>query len=49
MNELLADKNRLKIDVRIVYCKSELQPQETEWLSGLTNIRTRLYKNLNTI
>ncbi|MDB5743845.1 MAG: hypothetical protein JWR68_2160, partial [Polaromonas sp.] len=28
MKELLADKNRLKIDVRIVYGKSELQPQE---------------------
>jgi hypothetical protein len=27
MKELLADKNRLKIDVRIVYGKSELQPQ----------------------
>ena len=30
IKELLADKNRLKIDVRIVYGKSELQPQETE-------------------
>ena len=35
MKELLADKNRLKIDVRIVYGKSELQPQEIEWLRGL--------------
>ena len=26
MKKLLADKNRLKIDVRIVYGKSELQP-----------------------
>ena len=40
MKELLADKNRLKIDVRIVYGKSELQPQEIEWLRGLTYIRT---------
>lgn len=46
MKELLADKNRLKIDVRIVYGKSELQPQETEWLSGLTYIRTSFCKNL---
>ena len=30
MKELLADKNRLKIDVRIVYGKSKLQPQERE-------------------
>jgi len=35
MKELLADKNRLKIDVRIVYGKSELQPQEIEWLRAL--------------
>ena len=42
MKELLADKNRLKIDVRIVYGKSELQPQEIEWLRGLTYIRTSL-------
>ena len=27
MKELLADKNRLKIDVRIVYGKSDFQPQ----------------------
>ena len=46
MKELLADKNRLKIDARIVYGKSELQPQETEWLSGLTYIRTSFCKHL---
>ena len=46
MKELLADKNRLKIDVRIVYGKSELQPQEIEWLRGLTYIRTSFCKNL---
>ena len=27
MKELLADKNRLKIDLRIVYGKSDFQPQ----------------------
>ena len=32
MKELLADKNRLKIDVRIVYGKSELHPEEINWL-----------------
>jgi hypothetical protein len=47
MKELLADKNRLKIDVRIVYGKSELQPQEIEWLRGLTCIRTSFCKNLH--
>ncbi len=29
MKELLADKNRMKIDVRIVYGKSKLQSQLT--------------------
>ena len=47
IKELLADKNRLKIDVRIVYGKSELQPQEIEWLRELTYIRTSFCKNLH--
>ena len=47
MKELLADKSRLNIDVRIVYGKSELQPQEIEWLRGLTYIRTSFCKNLH--
>ena len=47
MKELLADKNRLKIDVRMVYGKSELQPQEISWLKELTYIRTSFCKNLH--
>ena len=47
VKELLADKNRLKIDVRIVYGKSELQPQEMGWLRDLTYIRTSFCKNLH--
>lgn len=47
MKELLADKNRLKIDVRIVYGKSELQPEEINWLNELTYIRTSFCKNLH--
>ena len=47
MKELLADKNRLKIDVRIVYGKSELQPAEMSWLQELTYIRTSYCKNLH--
>lgn len=47
MRELLADKNRLKIDVRIVYGKSELQPEEITWLKELTYIRTSFCKNLH--
>lgn len=47
IKELLADKNRLKIDVRIVYGKSELQPEEINWLKELTFIRTSFCKNLH--
>ena len=47
IRELLADKNRLKIDVRIVYGKSELQPEEINWLKELTYIRTSFCKNLH--
>ena len=47
MKELLADKNRLKIDVRIIYGKSELQPEEINWLKELTYIRTSFCKNLH--
>lgn len=47
IKELLEDKNRLKIDVRIVYGKSELQPEEINWLKGLSFIRTSFCKNLH--
>lgn len=47
VKELLEDKNRLKIDVRIVYGKSELQPEEVNWLKGLSYIRTSFCKNLH--
>lgn len=47
IKELLADKNRLKIDVRIVYGKSELQPEEIGWLNELPYIRTSFCKNLH--
>ncbi len=47
IKELLEDKNRLKIDVRIIYGKNELQNDEITWLSGLTFIRTSFCKNLH--
>ncbi|MEY8715325.1 phospholipase D family protein [Francisella philomiragia] len=47
IKELLEDKNRLKIDVRIVYGKSELQPAEISWLNELTFVRTSFCKNLH--
>lgn len=47
IKELLSDKNRLKIDVRIVYGKSELQPSEMGWFQELTYLRTSFCKNLH--
>lgn len=47
IKELLEDKNRLKIDVRVVYGKSELQPEEINWLRELTYLRTSYCKNLH--
>ena len=47
VKELLEDKNRLKIDIRIVYGKNDLQPEEINWLKNLTFIRTSFCKNLH--
>ena len=47
IKELLEDKNRLKIDIRIVYGKSELQPEEINWLNELSFVRTSFCKNLH--
>lgn len=47
IKELLVDKDRLKIDVRIVYGKSELQAAEIEWLRSLPYVRTSFCKNLH--
>jgi phosphatidylserine/phosphatidylglycerophosphate/cardiolipin synthase-like enzyme len=47
IKELLEDKNRLKIDVRIIYGKNELQNDEISWLSKLTYVRTSFCKNLH--
>ena len=47
VKELLEDKNRLKIDIRIVYGKSDLQPEEINWLKELDFVRTSFCKNLH--
>jgi phosphatidylserine/phosphatidylglycerophosphate/cardiolipin synthase-like enzyme len=47
MKELLQDKDRLKIDIRIIYGKNELHPSEINWLNGLTYVRTSFCKNLH--
>lgn len=47
IKELLEDKNRLKIDIRIVYGKTDLQPNEADWLKKLEFVRTSFCKNLH--
>ncbi len=47
IKELLEDKNRMKLDIRVVYGKSELQPEEISWLRNQEFIRTSFCKNLH--
>lgn len=47
IKELLEDKNRLKLDVRLIYGKNELQPEENNWLKELISIRSSFCKNLH--
>lgn len=47
IKELLEDKNRLKIDIRIVYGKSDLHPDEIKWMQQLDYIRVSFCKNLH--
>ncbi len=47
IKELLEDKNRMKLDIRVVYGKSELQPEEISWLRSQEYIRTSFCKNLH--
>ncbi|MDM1248913.1 DNA repair protein [Acinetobacter sp. R933-2] len=47
IKELLEDKNRLKIDIRIVYGKSDLHPDEIKWMQKLDYIRVSFCKNLH--
>lgn len=47
VKELLEDKDRLKIDIRVVYGKKELQPDQDNWLESMSSIRTSFCKNLH--
>jgi len=47
IKELLTDKDRMKIDVRVVYGKNELAPQEINWLRSLEFVRTSFCQNLH--
>jgi len=47
IKELLEDKDQLKIDVRIVYGKSDLHPEEIKWIQKLDYVRLSFCKNLH--
>ena len=47
IKELLEDKDRLKIDIRVVYGKNDLQPDQNNWLESMSSIRTSFCKNLH--
>ena len=44
---LLEDKDRMKIDIRVVYGKNELRPEENNWLASKNSIRTSFLKDLH--
>jgi len=47
LRQSLDDKDRMKIDIRIVYGKSELQPDQINWLKSLKFVRTSFCENLH--
>ena len=47
LRQSLEDKDRMKIDIRVVYGKNELAPKEIDWLRSLQFIRTSFLDNLH--
>src|SRR5262249_39646531 len=47
VKELLEDKNQRKIEVQIVFERSELLPEEVNWLRNLSYVRTSYCRNLH--
>lgn len=47
LRQLLEDKDRDKIDIRVVYGKNELQPDENNWLKSKASVRSSFCKNLH--
>jgi len=47
IKQSLEDKNRMKIDIRVIYGKNELQPDENNWLKSMTSIRSSFCKDLH--
>jgi len=47
LRQSLDDKDRMKIDIRVVYGKNELQPDQINWLKSLRFVRTSFCENLH--
>jgi phosphatidylserine/phosphatidylglycerophosphate/cardiolipin synthase-like enzyme len=47
IKQCLEEKDKFKIDIRLIYGKSELQPTEHNWLKSLRSIRTSFCKDLH--
>ena len=47
IKELLEDKDRFKIDIRVIYGKNDLRPEEKKWLASMASIRTSFRNNLH--
>ena len=47
IKSLIEDADRLRIDIRVVYGKGELEPKENNWLESINSIRTSFSKNLH--
>ncbi len=47
LRQSLEDKDRMKIDIRLIYGKNELQPEQINWLRSLKFIRTSFCENLH--
>ena len=47
IKDRLADKDKFRIDIRVIYGKNDLQPAENQWLDSLTSVRTSFRENLH--
>ncbi|MCI0559210.1 MAG: phospholipase D family protein [Nitrososphaera sp.] len=47
LRQLIEDKDRDKIDIRVIYGKNELQPEENNWLKSKAFVRSSFCKNLH--
>lgn len=47
LRQLIEDKDRDKIDIRVIYGKNELQPEENNWLKSQQFVRSSICQNLH--